>query len=386
MTIGIEFPGHNYPTLGVEIELQTIDPITKALIPGAPRILDLNLDEVHIKKELLKSNIEVNTPVCQTVAEVEKHLLDKLQLLLQAGQEREVSFISAGTHPFSHWKSQEVSEDERYREQLERLRWSGKRLSTFGLHVHVAVESGEKSIAFMNALTSYLPHFLALSASSPFWNGFDTGLASIRSKVFESLPGGGIPYRQRNWASFQSMLNVFMKSGTIQSIQEVWWDIRPHIKYGTIEVRVCDAMPSIWELLGVVAFIQSLVGWCDDLYERGIFLDLPRHWVIEENKWRAARWGLNCRLITDDKGSQLHIRTILEELIEELIPVARRLDCMDYLLRINEILKTRGSVFRQRQNFQTHGENFQSAAAYLEAELINSVGDGVTTKPPLEVH
>lgn len=378
----IEFPGSSGPTIGVEIELQTIDPRTKALVPLAPKILELNLDPDHIKKELLQSNIELNTPVCEGVEQVEEELLKRLTLLFEVGKEKGVSFISAGTHPFSHWQTQSVTQDERYQAQLERIRWSGYRLSTFGLHVHVGVGSGEKAVAFMNVMTSYLPHLLALSASSPFWNGIDTGLASVRSKVFESLPGGGIPYRQRNWASFQSLLKTFIKSRTISSIQEIWWDVRPHTKYGTLEIRICDSMSSMWELLAVVALIQSLVVWMELLYDRGIFLDLPRHWVISENKWRAARWGLESRLITDDKGSQLHIATVLEELMDDLAAVAQKLGCLDYLLRIQEILRNGGSVVRQRRVYEEKDRKGEAVACFLEQELIHSIGDGKKAVPP----
>lgn len=377
----IQFPGQSHPTLGVEIELQTIDLKTKELIPGAPKILALNLDPQHFKKELLQSNIEVNTPVCHHVKEVEEELASRLKTLIEVGRDEGIGFISAGTHPFSYWKSQPVTPDPRYFEQLERIRWSGYRLSTFGLHVHVGVESGEKAIAFMNVMSSYLPHLLALSASSPFWDGVDTSLASVRSKVFESLPGGGIPYRQRNWSSFQALLKAFMKGGSIQSIQEIWWDIRPHLKYGTLEVRVCDAMSSIWELMGVVALIQALVVWMDILYERGIFLDLPRHWVISENKWRSARWGMDCRLITDNKGSQLHIRTVLEDLLEELEGVSKMLGTYDYLCRIEEILRNWGSAYRQRRIYEKN-KSGQEVAAFLERELYESLGDGKRTCPP----
>ncbi|RME04721.1 MAG: glutamate--cysteine ligase [Planctomycetota bacterium] len=379
--MAIEFPSNPYPSVGVEIELQTIDPHSKALIQGAPRILRLGLEPEHIKKELLQSNLEVSTSPCQNVQEVENELIQRLYRLIEAAREENISFISAGTHPFSNWKSQAVTEDPRYRVQLERIRWSGYRLSTFGVHIHIGVESGEKAIAFMNAMSSYLPHFLALSASSPFWNGFDTGLASVRSKVFESLPGGGTPYRRRNWADFQNMIKVFIKSGTIESVQEIWWDIRPHIKYGTLEIRVCDAMSSMWELMGVVALYQCLVKWMDMLYDRGEFLDLPRHWVIEENKWRAARWGTDCRLITDNKGSQLHIRTVLEQLLEQLEPVAEKLNCLPYLLRIEEILQSKGSATRQRHFYHAHQKNLKKTATFLEEEFLHSISPNGKSLP-----
>lgn len=364
--MGIVFKGSPDPTLGVEIELQTIDPGTQALISGAPRILDLHLDDVHIKKELLQCCLELNTRVCRDVAEVESDLRERMAMVFRAADDLGIGLMAAGTHPFSLWSTQEVTPDDRYHTQLQRTQWTARRMLTFGLHVHVGVSSAEKAIAVFNAMSSYVPHLLALSATSPFWEGMDTGLESARSKVFESLPGGGLPFRVRNWTEFQRMVRVLQKSGTINTIQELWGDLRPHSKYGTLEVRICDAMSNLRELLAVTALVQALVVWLGDLYDRGTFIQMPRFWLLQENKWRAARWGTTCRLVVNENGDQQHFRNIIEDLLEQLAPVSEALGSWHYLRYIEHMLEHGGSSQRQRRVF--HQTNS------LEA-VVRSLGD-----------
>lgn len=382
--MGIVFKGSPEPTLGVEIELQTIDPASKALVSGAPRILELYPDHPHIKKELLQSCLELNTAICRDVGEVETDLKARLSEVLQVAQRLGMGLIAAGTHPFSCWMDQEVTPDSRYHTQLERTQWTARRMLTFGLHVHVGISSAEKAIAVFNAMTSYVPHLLALSASSPFWEGMDTGLESARSKVFEALPGGGLPFRVRNWTEFQRMIRVLQRIGSINSIQEVWGDLRPHSRYGTLEMRVCDAMSNLHELLAVTAFVQTLVVWLGDLYDRGSFIELPRFWVLQENKWRAARFGTHCRLVVNENGDQQLFRNLMEDLLEQLSPVAEALGCWHYLQRIERMLEHGGSSVRQRHLFHCTG-SLPAVVEGLEEELRISLmgGEPPCVKAPL---
>jgi carboxylate-amine ligase len=238
--------------------------------------------------------------------------------------------------------------------------------------VHVGVPTPEKAIAINNALATFIPHLLALSASSPFWEGRDTGLASARSKVFESLPGGGFPYRMTNWTDFQHMMRVLQNSGTIRTIQEIWWDIRPHTKYGTVEVRVCDAIPTIQETGAVAAFVQALVVWMGREYDRGQMLPVPRYWVLRENKWRAARFGLRANLVMDDRGYQCGIRSLIESWAERLMPFAEDLGSAEELSRIWEVLDAGTSVTRQRDVFRRTG-SLPEVVRALSTELRESV-------------
>src|SRR5438445_8377822 len=209
------------------------------------------------------------------------------------------------------------------------MQWVARRLQIFGIHVHVGVRSAEKAIAIANALSAYIPHFLALSASSPYWMGQDTGLASSRSKVFESLPTAGLPYQLSGWSEFEDFMETLVSAKAISSIREVWWDVRPHPDFGTIEFRICDGMPTMTEVATAAALSQCLVEWLDSLYERGYTLPVPRSWVVRENKWRAARHGTDAEIIVDDRGSLARITDAIAELEEALAPTAHRLECDD---------------------------------------------------------
>ncbi len=369
--MGITFPGSSEPTIGVEIELQTVDPGTLDLTSGAPALLRRFHEDAHVKQELLQCCLELNTRVCLTVAEVEQDLRTRISSIITAADEMGYRLIAAGTHPFAHWTDQEVTPDARYHTQLERTQWTARRMLTFGLHIHVGVDTAEKAMAIFNLFPTYIPLMLALSASSPFWEGMDTGLMSARSKVFESLPGGGVPYPMRNWTEFQRMIRILQQIGTINSIQELWGDVRPHSRYGTIELRICDAMPSLDELLAVVAFAQALVVHLGDIYDRGTPQPVPRHWIVQENKWRAVRWGMDCRLVTDESGGQKRFRTVMEEMLETLAPVSDALGSRHYLATVERMLEAGPSAARQRRVFR-ETNTLEAVVMSLEQELRSS--------------
>jgi carboxylate-amine ligase len=200
----------------------------------------------------------------------------------------------------------------------------------------------------MNALMEYIPHFLALSASSPFWLGGDTGLASSRSQVFASLPTAGLPYPLEDWPRFESFMETLIAAGTIETIREVWWDIRPHPNFGTVELRICDGLPTLLEVGAVAALAQCLVDRMNTQIDRGYRLPTPQRWLVQENKWRAARYGLDAQILIDGRGGVRSVREDLVDLVEDLLPVAHRLDCADQLTDVLVILETGASYTRQR--------------------------------------
>jgi carboxylate-amine ligase len=222
-------------------------------------------------------------------------------------------------------------------------------MAIFGIHTHVGVRSAEKVIAIANALTSYIPHFLALSASSPWFEGRDTGLASSRTKVFEGLPTAGIPALLGGWEEFQELMTTLISAKSISSIREIWWDIRPHPNFGTVELRICDGLPTMSEIATVAALAQSLVAQLDSLIDRGFTLPCPKRWIVGQNKWRAARYGIDAELILDEQGRLAPIREAIAELVEELTPAARKLECEDELLGALKILEHGPSYVRQRR-------------------------------------
>jgi carboxylate-amine ligase len=277
--------------------------------------------------------------------------------------------MCSGTHPITEWTTQEISPDPRYHRLIDNMQWLARRLQIFGVHVHVGVRAVEKAIPIVNALTQYVPHFLALSASSPYWVGTDTGLASARSKVFENLPTAGLPYQLTGWEEFESYMETLIATRTIQSIREVWWDIRPHPNYGTVELRICDGLPTLDEVATVAALSQCLVERFDRELDRGYTLPVPKGWVVKENKWRAARYGLDAEIIVDDKGTVAPVRRALIDLVEDLMPTARRLDCEKELADVERILAAGASYQRQRSVAAQHDGDLTAVVDSLLAEM-----------------
>ncbi|MBB3678199.1 glutamate--cysteine ligase [Modestobacter versicolor] len=379
----IPFHSSERASLGVEWELQLVDPQTRELTSGATEILaeitPAGLDEhPKAKHELLQSTVEIITGVCTTVAEAKADLAATLDEVVAAAARRGLGVMCAGSHPFTRWDSQEVSPKERYAQLVERMQWLARRLQIFGVHVHVGVRAPEKAIPIVNALAQYLPHFLALSASSPFWAGCDTGLASARTKVFEGMPTGGLPHQLADWAEFEEYMETLIRAGAIESVREVWWDVRPHPDFGTVELRVCDGLPTLDEIGVVAALAQCLVEQFDGQLDRGYTLPMPAEWVLRENKWRAVRYGLDADIVVDEKGTVRPVRESIAELVEELMPVARRLGCEAELADAHRLLAAGASYQRQRAVAAAHGGDLRPVVDSLLAEL----RDGLPGRAP----
>jgi carboxylate-amine ligase len=343
------------PTLGIEWELQLIDRRSRMLRQDAREVLaalpGLTESGEHpkMKYELMQSAVEVITGICSTVGEAKADLAATISQLQRITGERGTMLACAGTHPVSDWRDAKMAPIQRYAELLENLQWLARRIQTFGVHVHVGIRDRSKAMPIVNALAGYLPHFLALTASSPFWSGHDTGLASSRSVVFGGLPTSGPPPQLlSDWSDFENYMDTLLRAGTIRSIKEVWWDIRPHPDFGTVEVRMFDGLPTLREIGMVAALSQSMVHLLDTQLARGYQLPCPAAWVVRDNKWRATRYGLDAMVITDDYGSTAPLRDHLYELVRELEPVAQRLGCADELAVAFEVLDQGASYERQR--------------------------------------
>jgi glutamate---cysteine ligase / carboxylate-amine ligase len=341
-------------SLGVEVELQLVDLGSRELRSGASEILrrlEKDRGEPHpkAKNELIESNIELITGVCTTVAEARADLEATLGEVAPVAQGLGLGLLCAGTHPFSDWAVQDITPNERYLRLVDEVQWPARRMAIFGIHTHVGVRSAEKAVAIANALTAYIPHFLALSASSPWFEGRDTGLASSRTKVFEGLPTAGLPVLLDGWEQFQELMTTLMSAKAISSIREIWWDIRPHPNFGTVELRICDGLPTMGEIATVAALAQCLVERLDSLIDKGFTLPCPKAWIVGQNKWRAARYGVDAELIVDERGALAPVRGAIEELVDELTPVARRLGCETELLGARRILDHGPSYVRQRR-------------------------------------
>jgi carboxylate-amine ligase len=282
------------------------------------------------------------------VAEARSDLQATLDELREAADARGLDVMGAGTHPFSRWRDQRVSPDERYAQLVDELQWTARRLAIYGAHFHVAVRSGERAIAIANALRSHLPVFLALSASSPYWEGEDSGLASARSKVFEGLPTAGLNPPIADWSEFEALIDTLVRAGCIRSIREIWWDVRPHPDFGTIELRMCDVPPTLSEVSGLAALAQSLVAHLEDQVAHGQPLDRRSEWTVRENKWLAARHGIDAELIVHPSGERRPLPAIVADLVDELTPTAEALGCADELASVLTICELGPSYVRQR--------------------------------------
>ena len=297
----ITFNGSPNPTLGVEFELQILDPETKNLVSGAPRILERPNGDTHVKPELIESTIELNTDICA---------------------------------PFANWSEQHVTPKERYLRLVDRCQRPARRLMIFGRS--------------------------------------DTGLASCRVKVFESLQTAGLPYRLLNWAEFQRLMTTLVNAKAIETIREVWWDVRPHPAFGTVEVRICDGLSTFDEVIAMTAMIQTLVVWLGDRYDDGGHLPLQRYWIVRENKWRAALWALDAEIIIDEAGHLQRLSESIRELLTSLTPVAERLGCATALAGVDTNLEKNPSYERQRRLYEETGD-FTSVMTSLIREFRDSV-------------
>ncbi|MGP8001083.1 MAG: glutamate--cysteine ligase [Streptosporangiaceae bacterium] len=348
-------------TLGVEWELQLIDAASKLLRQDAREVITAlrcrgaAAARPKIHDELMQSTVEVVTGVCSTVSEALADLGATIAQLQRITDMRGTMLACAGTHPVSDWRDAKMAPIQRYAELVEQMQWLARRIQTFGVHVHVGLRDGSKAIPIVNALAAYLPHFLALTASSPFWGGHDTGLASSRAIIFGGLPTAGPPHLLADWSEFEEYMDTLLRAGTIRSIKEVWWDVRPHPDFGTVEIRMFDGVPTLHEVGMVAALSQSLVQLFDTQLDRGYRLPSQPSWVIRDNKWRATRYGLDAIVITNAAGATAPLRDELYELSQELQPVAQRLGCAEELGVLGEVLERGASYERQRAVAATGG-------------------------------
>lgn len=352
----IEFIESPRPTLGVEVEIQLIDSESKNLVAASVPILEEaeGIKDLHLKSELTQAMVEINTEICRNIPEVNSSLRRQFQRLRTLTEPKGLELAVSGTHPFQSWRERKIFPDERHLQILEKYQWLARRWTVFSVHVHVGLRNGDRAIHVINALVHYIPHLLALSASSPFWGGTDTGLVSSRAAILESFPTGGLPYFFTDWKEFQKYYETMTATGAIGSIKDLYWDIRPHFDFGTVEIRVCDGMPTLRETLALAALIHSLVVWIDDQFETGKrsrTTTMKRYWLAPENKWQAIRYGLEGQIILREGEDRRPLREEIEQLLETLAPVASSLECAEELSYIKQILRDGSSASRQRAVF-----------------------------------
>ncbi len=326
-------------------------------------------DHPKLHSELLRNTVEVVTGVCENVAEAMADLRGTLSLVCEAADELGVDLYSAGTHPFAQWSSQQLTPGHRYEELIARTQWWGRQMLIWGVHVHVGVKHREAVLPIVSSVLNQYPHLQALSASSPIWSGLDTGYASNRAMMFQQLPTAGLPFQFEHWAEFESFVADQKKTGVIDEITEIRWDVRPSPSLGTVEVRICDGVSNLRELESLVAFTHCLVADLEERIEAGQTLPTMPPWHAQENKWRAARYGLDAEIILDAASNERLVTDDLDDLLERLTPMAVRLDCADELAGVADIARTGASYQRQRKVAEATGGDLVAVVDSVVREL-----------------
>ncbi len=366
----LHFRGNRWPTLGVEIELQLVDARTMALRSAIGDVLAELPEALHdsVKPEFMQCYAEINTGVCRTVDDVEADLAPRIRAVERAADRHGVRLVWAATHPFSHWRDQQITPDERYYRLADLLQETVVRPVTFGLHVHVGVESGDRAIAVANRMQPELPIPLAMSANSPFWHGRATGHHAHRIEVLEGFPTGGMMPPLASWAEFQDLLGRMQAAGFVESHRELWWDVRPSIENGTLEVRICDMPADLADLLGLTAMIQCLVQAASDEIEAesdsarpasasaSASASAPHPLLLRQNRWRACRFGPDAELVDPITLEARPARAAARALIDRLLPVADRLGCRRALAHAGAMIACPSGSERQLQLHRELGD------------------------------
>ena len=373
-------------TIGIEEEYQTIDPDTRDLRSHIQvELLDKGkkILQERVKAEMHQSVVEVGTSVCKTIKEAKEEIKKLRRDIIGLANENGLRVASVATHPFSDWRTQEIHPDERYKNIVEDMQLVARANLIFGLHVHIGIDDRETAIHMMNHARYFLPHILALSTNSPFWLGMNTGLKSYRCKVFDKFPRTNIPDYFPSWGEYENFIKLLIKTNCIDNAKKIWWDIRPHPFFNTIEFRVCDIPMRADETIAIAALIQATVAKLYKLYTANQGFRLYRRALIMENKWRAARYGLDGKLIDFGKQKEVPARDLVHEYLDFIDDVVDELDSREELAYIHKILETGSGADRQLRIFQETGD-LKKVVDYIieetEAGLAESAEPATATK------
>jgi carboxylate-amine ligase len=365
----IDFAGSPRPTLGVEWEFALVDAGSRELSNEAAAVIADLGENPHVHKELLRNTVEIVTGICDTTGEAMDDLRGTLGTVRRIVESRGMELFCAGTHPFARWSAQQLTDAPRYAELIKRTQWWGRQMLIWGVHVHVGISSAHKVMPIISSLLNQYPHLLALSASSPFWEGEDTGYASNRAMMFQQLPTAGLPFQFQSWPEFEGFVHDQKKTGIIDHLNEIRWDIRPSPHLGTVEVRVFDGVSNIRELRALVALTHCLIVDLDRRLDAGELLPTMPPWHVQENKWRAARYGLDAVIILDADSNERLVTEDLDELLNRLEPVAKSLRCSDELAAVADIYHTGASYQRQRRVAEENDGDLREVVDALIGEL-----------------
>jgi carboxylate-amine ligase len=345
-------------TLGIEEEFQIVDPHSRELRSHVSEFLEegkMILGE-QIKPEMIQSMVEVGTGICKNIQEARADITRLRGIISGLAKKTDLVIIAASTHPISRWQDQKIFEDERYELLVQELQTVARSLLIFGLHVHVGVADPERRIHIMNAARYFLPHVLALSTSSPFWVGHNTGLKSYRSEVFKQFPRTDIPDHFDSYGSFQRYVDLLIKTKCIDNGRKIWWDVRPHPVFPTLEFRVCDIPTRVDDTIAIAALFQAIVARLNALIDKNLGFRLYRRALVQENKWRAVRYGLDGKMVDFGKQKEVPVRDLVRELLEFVDPVVDELDSRKEIEHIHTILDRGTSADEQLRVYEETGE------------------------------
>jgi carboxylate-amine ligase len=359
-------------TLGVEEEYQLLDADTFDLVQHIETILEAVTGhelEARINAELMQSVLEISTPVCHTAGDVMRWLTTLRGYVTEIANQRGTRVGSAGTHPFSLFERQRITAKDRYRALIDQLQYVARRELIFGMHVHVAVDDAEKAIKVVNGLLPHLAELLALSASSPFWRGEPTGLASSRQMVFSAFPRSGPPPRFRDYADYASVVGQLERSGCIADYTHIWWDIRLHPRLGTVEIRICDAVTRVEDATAIAAYCQALVKLLSEQYEAGEEIPSYHRILTSENKWLAARYGLEAPVmdLATGRRNRVPVSRLVRRTVNQIRPHARELGSERELEGVLDILSRGSSAERQLRVFNANRDIVEVAREVADA-------------------
>jgi len=362
-------------TIGVEEEFQIVDPITGELRSHVSNLVEASTAGLgeQVKPELHQSIVEIGTKICGDVEELDTELRRIRGELVRAADRVGLRVAAAGTHPFSSWIDQVITPGDRYKNIVEELQQLARSLLIFGMHVHVAVPDRTTMIDLMNMARYFLPHLLALSTSSPFWMGRDTGLKSFRTTVFRRFPRTGIPDYFSSWSEYEDYIALLVHLHCIDNAKKIWWDVRPHPVFGTLEFRIFDVATRVDEAVAIAALTQAIVVKLHRLYTRNMGFRIYPRALIEENKWRAARWGIEGKLIDFGKRTEVPMRELGEELLAFVDDVVDDLGSRDALRSIHTIIREGTSAERQLRVYRETGD-----LKAVVAHLVSETREGVT--------
>lgn len=366
----IDFAGSPRQTIGVEWEFALVDPVTRELSNEAAAVIAEIGESPHVHKELLRNTVEIVTGICDNSGEAMDDLRATLGPARRIVRDRGMELFCAGTHPFAKWSAQKFTDAPRYAELIKRTQWWGRQMLIWGVHVHVGVSSAHKVMPIITSLLDQYPHLLALSASSPFWDGEDTGYASNRAMMFQQLPTAGLPFHFQEWSQFEQFVHDQKKTGIIDHTNEIRWDIRPSPHLGTVEVRIFDGVSNIAELGALVALTHCLIVDLDRRLDAGEHLPTMPPWHVQENKWRAARYGLDAVIILDEDSNERLVTDDLDDILNRLEPVAASLGCADELAQVSNVYRAGASYQRQRRIAEEHDGDLRAVVDALIAELV----------------